>query len=88
MRKKDTGFFVDVLNFEFTRESENMAANFSVDTSQFDTLQRNVERLSNEAEKVINEALIVNVSPVLEKSILSLMPISNRNKNTLNCTSR
>ncbi|MED2125450.1 hypothetical protein P4V88_05855 [Bacillus thuringiensis] len=57
-----------------------MSANFSVDTSQFDTLQRNVERLPNEAEKVINETLKVNVSPVLEKSILGLMPISNRNK--------
>jgi hypothetical protein len=57
-----------------------MSANFSVDSSQFYTLQRNIERLPNDAEKVINETLKANVSPVMEKSILGLMPMSKRNK--------
>lgn len=57
-----------------------MPANFNVDTSQFETLQRNIERLPNVAETVINADLKDKISPVMQKSILGLMPMSKRQK--------
>ncbi|OOR26152.1 hypothetical protein [Bacillus cereus] len=57
-----------------------MSAKFSVDSSQFQAYQRNIERLPNIAEKIINENLQKKVSPILQKSILGLMPISDRKK--------
>lgn len=57
-----------------------MPANFSVDASKFESLQRNIERLPNVAEKIINEDLKSRIAPVMKKSVLGLMPISNRKK--------
>lgn len=57
-----------------------MSAKFSVDLSRFEAYQRNIERLPNIAEKIINENLQKKVSPILQKSILGLVPISDRNK--------
>ena len=57
-----------------------MCARFSADTSQFEALQRNIERLPNVAETVINEGLKKKVSPLMQKSILGLIPISDRKK--------
>lgn len=42
--------------------------------------QRNIERLPNVAEKVINDNLKKKISPILTQSILGLIPISDRNK--------
>ncbi|EOO36944.1 MULTISPECIES: hypothetical protein [Bacillus cereus group] len=57
-----------------------MSANFSIDTSQFESLQRNIERLPNVAETIINEDLKSKIAPVMKKSVLGLIPISNRKK--------
>ncbi|AVP48409.1 hypothetical protein [Bacillus cereus] len=57
-----------------------MPANFSIDASKFESLQRNIERLPNVAEKIINEDLKSRIAPVMKKSVLGLMPISNRKK--------
>ncbi|HDR6244496.1 TPA: hypothetical protein QCU24_002217 [Bacillus cereus] len=57
-----------------------MSANFSIDSSQFDSLQRNIERLPNVAETIINEDLKSKIAPVMKKSVLGLIPISNRKK--------
>ena len=57
-----------------------MSAKFSVDSSRFEAYQRNIERLPNVAEKVINEGLKKKVSPIMVNSILGLIPISDRKK--------
>lgn len=57
-----------------------MSAKFSVDSAQFEVYQRNIERLPNVAEKVINEGLKKKVSPIMVNSILGLIPISDRKK--------
>ncbi|MDA2567514.1 hypothetical protein PDQ34_26780 [Bacillus cereus] len=57
-----------------------MCAKFSIDYKQMEQLERNVQKLPNKAEKVLNETLKVRVAPILEKSIIGLMPISNRKK--------
>ncbi|QDZ76673.1 hypothetical protein [Bacillus cereus] len=57
-----------------------MSAKFSVDSAQFEAYQRNIERLPNVAEKVINEGLKKKVSPIMVNSILGLIPISDRKK--------
>ncbi|MEB9549531.1 hypothetical protein P4J22_08880 [Bacillus cereus] len=51
-----------------------------MDYTQVDQLERNIRRLPNIAEKILNETLKVKVSPILEKSILGLMPISEKQK--------
>ncbi|MGR5963512.1 hypothetical protein ACT7DB_01050 [Bacillus cereus] len=43
-------------------------------------LEQNVKKLPNRAEKILNEVIQVKVSPLLERSILGLMPVSNRKK--------
>ncbi|MEF8682004.1 UNVERIFIED_CONTAM: hypothetical protein ORM23_18215 [Bacillus cereus] len=57
-----------------------MSAKFSVDSAQFEAYQRNIERLPNVAEKIINEELKKKISPIMQKSILGLIPISDRKK--------
>lgn len=57
-----------------------MSAKFSIDTAQVEAYQKNIERLPDVAEKIINRDLDKVVSPVMQKSILGLMPISKRKK--------
>ncbi|MEN3132927.1 hypothetical protein [Bacillus albus] len=57
-----------------------MCAKFSVDYVQMERLEQNIQKLPNRAEKILNDVLQVKVSPLLERSILGLMPISNRKK--------
>ncbi|MGR5966932.1 hypothetical protein ACT7DB_33260 [Bacillus cereus] len=61
-----------------------MCAKFSVDYAQMERLEQNVKKLPNRAEKILNEVLQVKVSPLLERSILGLMPVSNRKKKHAN----
>ncbi|MGR5979729.1 hypothetical protein ACT7DJ_22485 [Bacillus cereus] len=44
-----------------------MSAKFSVDSAQFEAYQRNIERLPNVAEKIINENLKKKISPSMQK---------------------
>ncbi|PHG70349.1 hypothetical protein [Bacillus toyonensis] len=57
-----------------------MCANYDVDFSNFDSLQNNIKQLPNVAETVINRDLGKKVFPIFEKSILGLIPISDRDK--------
>ncbi|MDO8159127.1 hypothetical protein FKQ51_17530 [Bacillus toyonensis] len=57
-----------------------MCANYNVDFSSFDSLQNNIKQLPNVAETVINRDLGKKVFPIFEKSILGLIPISDRDK--------
>ncbi|HDX9587591.1 TPA: hypothetical protein ROX98_000506 [Bacillus pseudomycoides] len=57
-----------------------MPANFSIDYSQFEELERNVQQLPNRAEKILNDTLKVKVSPILQDSIIGGMPVSKRKK--------
>lgn len=57
-----------------------MCAKCSVDYVQMERLEQNIQKLPNRAEKILNDVLQVKVSPLLERSILGLMPISNRKK--------
>ncbi|MGU3441227.1 hypothetical protein ACLBXI_14550 [Bacillus cereus] len=57
-----------------------MCAKFSVDYVQMERLEQNIQKLSNRAEKILNDVLQVKVSPLLECSILGLMPVSKRKK--------
>ncbi|PFM49573.1 hypothetical protein COJ45_06935 [Bacillus cereus] len=51
-----------------------------LDLSQIESLQRNIERLPNVAETIINDKLKDIISPIMEKSIIGLIPISDRDK--------
>ncbi|MEN3133081.1 hypothetical protein ABDI49_20745 [Bacillus cereus] len=57
-----------------------MCAKFSVDYVQMERLEQNIQKLPNRAEKILNDVLQVKVSPLLERSILGLIPVSKRNK--------
>jgi len=57
-----------------------MCAKFSIDYKQMERLEQNIQKLPNKAEKVLNETLKVKVAPILEPSIIGLMPVSDRKK--------
>ncbi|MGE6615102.1 hypothetical protein [Bacillus mycoides] len=57
-----------------------MCAKFSVDYGQMERLEQNIQKLPNRAEKILNDVLQVKVSSLLERSILGIMPASNRKK--------
>ncbi|MEW4235994.1 hypothetical protein Q0N71_14565 [Bacillus thuringiensis] len=57
-----------------------MCAKFNVDYAQMEWLEQNIKKLPNRAEKILNDVLKVKVSPLLERSILGLMPVSSRKK--------
>ncbi|EJV41738.1 hypothetical protein [Bacillus toyonensis] len=57
-----------------------MCANYSVDFSTFQSLEANIKQLPDAAEMVINRDLGKKVFPIFEKSILGLIPISDRDK--------
>lgn len=57
-----------------------MCANYDVDFSTFETLQNNIKKLPDVAETVINKELGSKIAPIFEKSILGLVPISDRDK--------
>lgn len=57
-----------------------MCANYTMDFSQFEALQNNIKQLPDIAETVINKELGSTIAPIMEKSILSLIPISDRDK--------
>ncbi|HFK1427319.1 hypothetical protein SIL04_05080 [Bacillus cereus group sp. BfR-BA-00331] len=53
---------------------------FTADYTQFETLERNIMKLPNAAEKIINADLKDKIAPVMKKSILGLVPVSDRKK--------
>lgn len=57
-----------------------MCANYNVDFSSFESLENNVKQLPDVAETIINRDLGKKVFPIFEKSILGLIPISDRDK--------
>ncbi|MGE6313406.1 hypothetical protein ACQKD6_23675 [Bacillus cereus] len=57
-----------------------MCANYDMDFSSFESLQNNIKKLPDVAETVINRELGKTIAPIMEKSILGLVPISDRDK--------
>lgn len=57
-----------------------MGANFKLDASEFDRLEKAIKQYGEGAEKVINDVLHNEASEMLQESIKFFMPVSKRNK--------